>query len=140
MLWVVAFHIIFVVVWFSGLFYLPRLFVYHAMCEDAPGNERFKVMERKLYIMTNIGGIGAALLGVWLLLWYAWDAYSSTGWLHVKLLFVALLIMFHIYCGKLVADFKHDRNIRSHKFYRMINEIPVIPLIVIIILVKVRPF
>lgn len=138
--WVIAFHIIFMVVWFSGLFYLPRLFVYHAMCDDAPGKERFKVMERKLYVMTHIGGIGTALFGSWLLAAYAWDAYSAQGWLHVKLFFVALLIVYHIYCGKLVKDFKLERNIRSHKFYRIINEIPVIPLFVIVILVKVKPF
>lgn len=138
--WIIAFHIIFVVVWFSGLFYLPRLFVYHAMCEDQPGKDRFKVMERKLYVMTHIGGIGAAVFGVWLLVAYAWQAYSNSGWLHVKLFFVALLITYHIYLGKLLKDFKLERNIRSHKFYRVINEIPVIPLVVIIILVKVKPF
>ena len=138
--WVIAFHIIFVVVWFSGLFYLPRLFVYHAMCDDQPGKERFKVMERKLYVMTHIGGIGATVLGLWLLGWYAWEAYSHNGWLHVKLFMVALLIVYHVYCGKLLKDFKLERNIRSHKFYRLINEIPVIPLVVIVILVKVKPF
>ena len=138
--WVVAFHIIFVVVWFSGLFYLPRLFVYHAMCEDQPGQERFKVMERKLYIMTNIGAVGAAVFGLWLLFAYAWDAYGNTGWLNIKLVFAVLLIAYHLYCGKLVKDFKLDRGIRGHKFYRWINEIPVIPLLVIVILVEVKPF
>lgn len=140
MQWVVAFHIIFVIVWFSGLFYLPRLFVYHAMCDDEPGKERFKVMERKLYIMTNIGGIGATLFGVWLLLAYAWESYSNTGWLHFKLFMVLMLFAYHIYCGKLVKEFKLGRNIHSHKFYRIVNEIPVIPLIVIVILVEVKPF
>ena len=138
--WVIAFHIIFVVVWFSGLFYLPRLFVYHAMCEDQTGKDRFKVMERKLYVMTHIGGIGATIFGVWLLVAYGWAAYSASGWLHVKLLLVALLIAYHLYLGKLLKDFKLERNIRSHKFYRFINEIPVVPLVVVIILVKVKPF
>lgn len=138
--WVIAFHIIFVVVWFSGLFYLPRLFVYHAMCEDEPGKERFKIMERKLNVMTHIGGIGAVVFGVWLLLAYAWEVYSHSGWLHVKLFMVALLIGYHFYLGKLRRDFSLQRNIRSHKFYRLINEIPVIPLVVIVILVKVKPF
>ncbi|WP_455205598.1 CopD family protein [Kaarinaea lacus] len=140
MAWVLAFHIIFMVVWFSGLFYLPRLFVYHAMCEDEPGKQRFKVMERKLYVMTHIGGVGTALFGIWLLVAYAWESYGHSGWLVTKLIFVVFLIAYHIYCGKLLKDFKADRNIRSHKFYRLINEIPVIPLFVIIILVEVRPF
>ena len=138
--WVTAFHIIFMVVWFSGLFYLPRLFVYHAMCEDTPGKERFKIMERKLYVMTHIGGIGTTILGLWLLFAYGWSTFSGTGWLYIKLLMIVLLIAYHFYCGKLVQDFKLDRNIRSHKFYRIINEIPVIPLVVIIIMVVVKPF
>ena len=138
--WVIAFHIIFVVVWFSGLFYLPRLFVYHAMTDDQPGKDRFKIMERKLYVMTHIGGIGAAVFGVWLLIAYAWSAYANSGWLHTKLLLVAGLIAYHIYLGKLLKDFRLERNIRSHKFYRLINEVPVIPLVAVIILVKVKPF
>ncbi|MDH5323868.1 MAG: CopD family protein [Gammaproteobacteria bacterium] len=140
MLWVVAFHIIFVIVWFSGLFYLPRLFVYHAMCNDQPGDERFKVMERKLYIMTHIGAVGATVFGLWLLFGYAWTSYADSYWLTVKLVFAALLIAYHVYCGKLVKDFKLGRNVRSHKFYRVINELPVIPLLVIVILVVVKPF
>jgi len=138
--WVIAFHIIFVVVWFSGLFYLPRLYVYHAITEDQPGKDRFKIMERKLYIMTHIGGIGAAVFGLWLLIAYGWSAYGNSGWLHIKLALVVALIVYHIYLGKLVKDFRLERNIRSHKFYRMINEIPVIPLVAVIILVKVKPF
>lgn len=138
--WVIAFHIIFVVVWFSGLFYLPRLFVYHAITEDQPGKDRFKIMERKLYIMTHIGGIGATVFGLWLLIAYGWSAYGNSGWLHIKLALVAALIVYHIYLGKLLKDFRLERNSRSHKFYRMINEIPVIPLVAVIILVKVKPF
>ena len=97
-------------------------------------------MERKLYVMTHIGGIGATIFGVWLLVAYGWAAYSASGWLHVKLLLVPLLIAYHLYLGKLLKDFKLERNIRSHKFYRLINEIPVVPLVVVIILVKVKPF
>ena len=140
MSWVVAFHICFMVVWFSGLFYLPRLYVYHAMAEDTISKERFIIMERRLYIMTNIGFVGTAVLGVWLLLAYAWEAWASSGWMITKLLFVALLIAHHFYCGKLLRDFREDKNIRSDKFYRIVNEIPVIPMFVIIIMVVVKPF
>jgi putative membrane protein len=140
MAWVVAFHISFMVVWFSGLFYLPRLFVYHALAEDAVSKERFKVMERRLYVMTNIGLVGTAVLGVWLLIAYAWQAYAGTVWLTTKLVLVAVLIGHHFYCGKLMKDFREERNVRSDKFYRIVNEIPVIPMFVIIIMVVVKPF
>lgn len=141
MIWVKAFHIIFMVTWFAGLFYLPRLFVYHAMSDDAISNARFKVMERKLFfgIMTP-GAVLTVVLGLWMLMDYAWEAYSRAGWLHAKLTLVGLLIVYHIYCGKVVADFKHDRNRRSHIFYRWFNEIPVLILIGTVILVVVRPF
>ena len=138
--WIIALHVSSMVVWFAGLFYLPRLFVYHAMSSDEISLERFKVMERRLYIMTNIGFVGTAIFGFWLVFAYAWDAYSSTGWLHAKLTLVAILIGHHFYCRKLMIDFREDRNIRSDKFYRIVNEIPVIPMFVIIILVIVKPF
>ena len=141
MYWIKAFHIVFMVTWFAGLFYLPRLFVYHAMSDDRISIDRFKVMERKLFfgIMTP-GAVLTIVLGVWMLIDYAWNAFSGTGWLHLKLLLVAVLIGYHVYCGKLVADFKHERNRRSHVFYRWFNEIPVLLLIAIVILVVVRPF
>lgn len=141
MLWVKSLHIIFMVTWFAGLFYLPRLFVYHAMCTDAEGNERFKVMERKLFfgIMTP-GGVLTVLFGLWLLKVYAWEAYASQWWLHVKLALVIILIAYHFYCGKLVRDFRDDRNRHSHSFYRWLNELPVLILAAIVILVVVRPF
>lgn len=141
MLWVKAFHIIFMVTWFAGLFYLPRLFVYHAVCTDAPGLERFKVMERKLFygIMTP-GAVLTVTFGIWILADYAWVAYSATGWLHTKLALVILLIIYHIYCGKLVRDFKHDRNAYGHVFYRWLNEMPVLVLIAIVILTVVKPY
>ncbi|HEY8119507.1 MAG TPA: CopD family protein [Methylophilaceae bacterium] len=137
MLWVKAWHIIFMVTWFAGLFYLPRLFVYHAMSDDAPSIARFKVMERKLYfgIMTP-GAVLTIALGVWL-----WLGYGITGgWLHAKLALVAVLVIYHIYCGKLLLDFKHDRNTRSHVYYRWFNEIPVFFLIGVILLVELKPF
>ena len=139
MLWIKAFHLIFVVMWFAGLLYLPRLFVYHAMSDDVIGIERFKVMERKLFLITTIGGIGALVFGVWLLADYAWAAYSGTLWLHLKLVLVAVLIAFHLLCGKLMLDFRDDRNRRGHRFFRMLNEVPAVILIAVIILVVVKP-
>jgi conserved hypothetical integral membrane protein len=137
MLWIKSLHIIFMVTWFAGLFYLPRLFVYHAMSDDAPGIERFKVMERKLYygIMTP-GAVLTILFGLWLWLGYG----ISGGWLHAKLALVIVLIAYHLYCGKLLADFKYDRNRRGHVYYRWFNEFPVAILIAVVILVVVKPF
>ncbi len=140
MLWVKSFHIIFMVTWFAGLFYLPRLFVYHAMSEDRVCNERFKVMERKLYRFTTPSMILTVFFGGWLLVDYAWAAYASSGWLHAKLLLVALLIVYHFYCGRLVKAFQEDRNRHSHVFYRWINELPVPILLAVVILVIVKPF
>lgn len=136
MLWIKALHIIFMVTWFAGLFYLPRLFVYHAMSDDRPSIERFKVMERKLYygIMTP-GAVLTIVFGVWLWLSYGF----SGGWLHAKLALVAVLVAYHLYCGKLLADFKHDRNQHGHVYYRWFNEIPVVILIAVVILVVVKP-
>ena len=138
--WIKAWHLIFMVTWFAGLFYLPRLFVYHAACADAPGKERFKVMERKLFIMMTMGAVGTAIFGVWLLAGYTWEAFRATGWLHTKLALVAVLIAYHGYCWKLMRDFKHDRNSRGHVFYRWVNEFPVLLLLGIVILVVVKPF
>jgi putative membrane protein len=137
MLWVKAFHIVFMVMWFAGLFYLPRLFVYHSMAEDRASLERFKVMERKLFfgIMTP-GAVLTVIFGTWLWLGYGF----SGGWLNVKIALVAVLFAYHVYCGKLLSDFKHDRNRRSHVFYRWVNEFPVLVLIAIVILVVVKPF
>ena len=141
MLWTKALHLIFMVTWFAGLFYLPRLFVYHAMSEDAVSIDRFKVMERKLYygIMTP-GGALTLLFGFWTLWLNGWAAYAGMLWLHVKLVLVGLLVIYHLYCGKLLLDFKHDRNRHSHVWYRLFNEIPVVFLIAIVILAVVRPF
>lgn len=140
MLWVKAFHLIFMVTWFAGLFYLPRLFVYHAMSDDQISTDRFKIMERKLFfgIMTP-GAVLTLVFGFWTLFWYGLENYSGQTWFSIKLLLVFLLLIYHIYCGKLLFDFKHDRNQHSHIWYRWFNEIPVIFLIVIIILAVVRP-
>jgi len=139
MLWVKSFHIIFMVTWFAGLFYLPRLFVYHSMCEDEVSNDRFKIMERKLFfgIMTP-GAILTIIFGVWMLL-PAWDAYMVGFWMHFKLGLVWLLIFYHLWFGMIVKSFKLDRNTRSHVWYRWFNEAPVLVLIAIVILVVVKP-
>ena len=141
MLWLKALHLIFMVTWFAGLFYLPRLFVYHAMSEDQISNDRFKIMERKLFfgIMTP-GAILTIIFGFLALFANGWETYAGTLWLHVKLALIAVLLIYHIYCGKLLLNFKHDRNNHSHVFYRWLNEFPVLVLVAIIILAVVRPF
>lgn len=141
MLYVKALHIAFMVTWFAGLFYLPRLFVYHAMAEDEISRERFKIMERKLYfgIMTP-GAVLTTVFGIWMLWDYAWVAFSSSGWLHAKFTLLVILIAYHIHCGKLLRDFKEDRNTRSHIFYRWYNEFPVLILLSIVILAVAKPF
>lgn len=140
MLWIKALHIIAVVCWFAGLFYLPRLFVYHAMSEDEPSRERFKIMERKLYrgIMTPSAVI-AAIFGVWLIALNP-AYYLQAGWMQAKLVLVVILIGYHHACSRLLKKFKEDANTRSHVFYRWFNEFPVVLLIAIVILAVVKPF
>lgn len=140
MLWIKSLHIIFMVTWFAGLFYLPRLFVYHAMSDDLPSIERFKIMERKLYygIMTP-GAVLTIIFGMWLWLGYGISGISGSWWLHAKLFLVAILAAYHYYCGRLLTDFKMDRNRHGHIYYRWFNEVPVIILIAVVILVVVKP-
>ena len=139
MLWIKAFHIIFVTTWFAGLFYLPRLFVYHALTEDRAGIDRFQIMERKLFlgIMTP-SAILAILLGIWAL--YRLPGYLFANWMVLKLILVGLLILYHLWCGRIILDFRADRNSRSHVWYRWFNEAPVLALVAIVILVVVKPF
>jgi putative membrane protein len=136
--WIKSLHIVFMVAWFAGLFYLPRLFVYHAQAEDGVSIERFKVMERRLYrgIMTP-AMLATLALGLWL-----WLGYGITGgWLHAKLACVALLVVHHAWLGGLIRDIAADRTRHSHVFYRWINEIPALPLLVaIVVLAVVKPF
>ncbi|MFQ5993564.1 MAG: CopD family protein [Acidiferrobacterales bacterium] len=136
MLWIKAFHIIFVFTWFAGLFYLPRLFVYHAMAADAVSIDRFKIMERKLFVgIMTPSAILALVFGVWL-----WLSYGFAGaWLHIKVALVIVLIAYHAYCGKLMLDFRHDRNRHGHVFYRWLNELPVVILIAVVVLTVVKP-
>lgn len=136
MLWIKAFHVVFVITWFAGLFYLPRLFVYHSMATDGVSIDRFKIMERKLFygIMTP-SALLALALGAWL-----WVGYGFNGtWLHLKLALVMVLVAYHAYCGKLLLDFKRDRNRHGHVFYRWLNELPVVVLIAVVVLAVVKP-
>lgn len=138
MLWIKSFHIIFMVAWYAGLFYLPRLFVYHAMAEDPLSLERFKIMERRLYFGIMMPSmVLTAVFGVWL-----WLGYGFSGvWLDIKLVLVLLLLALHFYLGRLMSGFKHDRNQHGHVFYRWLNEIPALPLLIfIVILAVVKPF
>lgn len=139
MLFVKAFHIIFMVTWFAGLFYLPRLFVYHAMADDRISLDRFKIMERKLYygIMTP-GAVLTLIFGAYLFS-YRPAYYLTATWFHLKLGLVLLLLIYHAYLGKLLIEFKHDRNRHGHVFYRWLNEVPVLFLVIIILLVVVQP-
>ncbi|WP_260295592.1 CopD family protein [Sedimenticola hydrogenitrophicus] len=139
-MWLKAWHLIFMVTWFAGIFYLPRLFVYHAMTEDEAGNARFKMMERKLYYFTTPWMLLTLLFGFWMLYDYAWAAYSKMGWLHVKLLLIGLLVAYHLYCGRLVKQFARDQNSHSHVWYRWFNEVPVAILIAVVLLAVLKPF
>ena len=136
MLTIKALHIVFVVSWFAGLFYLPRLYVNHAMVEDDATRERLAMMERKLYGFVTPIGIIAVSLGLWL-----WFGYGfGGGWLHVKTTLVTFLIGYHLYCGKLMRDFAAGRNTRSHVWYRVFNEVPVVVLVVVVFLTVLKPF
>ena len=139
MLWVKAFHIIFMVTWFAGLFYLPRLFVYHAAAEDDASKQRFKIMERKLYYgITTPGAIITVALGFWLIHLMGYGILYAF-WLQVKLALITILVIYHLYCGKLLKDFKNDNNQHGHVWYRWFNEFPVFILIAVILLVELQP-
>ncbi len=139
-MWLKAWHLIFMVTWFAGIFYLPRLFVYHATTEDEAGNERFKIMERKLYYFTTPWMLLTLLFGFWMLYDYAWSAFGSMLWLHIKLLLIGILVAYHFYCGHLVKQFAEDRNRRSHVWYRWFNEVPVLILFAVVLLAVLKPF
>lgn len=144
MLWLKAFHVVFVVSWFAGLFYLPRLFVYHADTRDSTGHERFCVMEKRLYGITTIGMLGTWILGIAMLVTadpaYAKAAYWGMGWLHAKLALVLALSGYHGWLKTRVRAFAEQRNDKSARYYRIANELPALVLVAIAILVIVRPF
>jgi protoporphyrinogen IX oxidase len=138
MLWLKAFHIVFVVTWFAGLFYLPRLFVYHVTAADAPGLERFVIMERRLFGIMTFGGTLAALFGVSMIV--AAPGYLAFGWLRTKLVLVAVLIGYHLWCHRLMVALRTGRNHRSERWLRLFNEIPALLLIAIVVLAVVKPW
>jgi putative membrane protein len=138
LLWLKAFHVIAMVTWFAGLFYLPRLFVYHADAGDWISVERFRVMERRLLMIMTIGAVLTLSLGLAMIV--VWPAYLKMGWLHAKLALVILLIAYHLTCHKFVRDFAHDRKTRSARWFRLFNEVPSVLLIGIVILAIVKPF
>jgi putative membrane protein len=139
MLWLKAFHIFFVISWFAGLFYLPRIFVNHAMTEDHAVRARLQMMELKLYrFVTPIGAL-AVITGLWLWIAFA-DQLAISGWIYVKTALVAGLVAYHLYCGHLVRMFAEDRITKSHVWFRFFNEVPVLILIAVVILVVVKPF
>lgn len=138
MLWLKAFHIIFMVTWFAGLFYLPRLFVYHAMTDNPETTKTLKVMERKLLIMMHLGGVLTWVFGIALII--QTPAWLQMGWLHAKLALVLILLAYHLMCWRMVGAFARDENQRSHVWYRWFNEVPVLFLIAIVLLAILKPF
>ncbi len=136
--WIKAWHVIFMVTWFAGLFYLPRLFVYHALTTDPAGDERFRIMERRLFAIMTIGGVLTAAFGLWLLVMD--PSLLATGWMKVKLALVALLVAYHAWIARLIGDFAAGRNSHSERWYRGFNEVPSLLLIGIVLLAVVRPF
>lgn len=137
MLWLKAFHVVFVVTWFAGLFYLPRLFVYHSAATDTPGRERFVVMERRLFTLMTLGGALAIAFGVAMVA--AAPTYLDFLWLRVKLVLVAALVGYHLWCYKLMTEFRDGRNRHSQRWYRIFNELPGLLLIAIVVLAVVKP-
>ena len=138
MLWLKAFHIIFVVSWFAGLLYLPRLFVHHAESTEPAVHSRLKIMERRLLVMTHIGAIGSLVFGMMTLM--AVPAYLSQGWMHAKLALVAVLIVYQMMLMAMTRRFAADANTRSPRWLRIFNELPALALVAIVILVVVKPF
>lgn len=136
--WIRAFHIIFMVTWFAGLFYLPRLFVYHASATDALSQDRFCVMERKLFIIMSIGAAGTLLFGLWLL--GKLSSLLDAAWLQAKLGLVLTLLGYHLWLGWLGRRFRLGLNAHGQAFYRWINEVPALFLLAIVILAVVKPF
>lgn len=137
-IWLKSFHIFFTVCWFAGIFYLPRLFVNHAMTESEVVAQQLAVMERKLYRFMTPFAVLTVLLGLALMA-TRWEYYLSAGWLHGKILLVLLLLAYHYWCGRLLGDFARGENRHSHVFYRYFNEFPVFLLLAIILLVEFQP-
>ena len=139
MFWIKALHLIFVISWFAGLFYLPRIFVNLAMETDVNATTRLLLMARKLYRFMTLLAVPALVFGIWLLT-YGFGQGPGNGWLHTKLALVVLLIGYHHACGRLLRKFEDGRNVRSHRWYRWFNEVPTVLMFAIVILVVVKPF
>lgn len=138
--WIKAIHVIFMVTWFAGLFYLPRLYVYHAMPENSGSFALFKIMERRLFAIMTIGAVITLVFGL-IMLGMNWQYLMvATHWFHAKLLLIVLLLGYHHACYKLMVRFRNDTNTHDHKWYRWFNEAPSVLLIVIVILAIVKPF
>ena len=137
MLWLKALHVVFVVTWFAGLFYLPRLYVYHAVTTDAPGLQRFVVMERRLFFIMSLGALLAVLFGIAMII--AAPGYLAQGWLHAKLLLVALLVGYHFWCYRLMLALRAGANPQPQRWYRWFYEAPGLLLLAIVILAVVKP-
>lgn len=141
MLWYKALHLIFMVTWFAGLFYLPRLFVYHAMSNDKISIDRFKIMEKKLfYGIATPGGLLTIIFGFCLLISNGVDSYSGQSWFSIKMILIFILVIYHIYCFFLLNDFKYNKNRHTHIWYRWFNEVPVLILVGIVFLAVIKPF
>ena len=140
MLWLKAFHLVFMVTWFAGLFYLPRLFVYHADCTDESGHERLCVMERRLFTIMTLGGALTVAFGLWLMLGYWMRALPDAGWLHAKLALVAGLVVYHAWCWRLIGGFRRRANRHTARWYRWFNEVPGLLLVGIVLLAVLKPF
>ncbi len=141
MLWIKAFHIIVVVAWFAGIFYLPRLFVNHAMVDDDATKAHLAIMERKLYRFMTPFMVLSIAFGIWLVFAGGFaEGFRFHRWLHVKITLVAILAAYHLWLGVLVRRFARGENTRSHRYYRVINELPVLILAAVVILVVVKPF
>jgi len=140
MIWVKALHIIFMVAWFAGIFYLPRLFVNHAMSDDPAVQSHLAIMERKLYRFITPWMVLTLIFGFWLVFDYAWQAYAGMWWLKVKILLVAILVAYHFYCGRIIRELADGQSQRSHVWFRWFNEFPVLILSIVVILAVVKPF
>ena len=138
MQWLKAFHVIAMVTWFAGLFYLPRLFVYHADTTDAPGLQRFAIMERRLFLLMSIGGVATVSFGITMLI--SAPDLLAMGWLRVKLVLVALLVAYHYWCLRHVRAFAAGCNAHSSKWFRLFNELPSVLLVAIVLLAILQPF
>jgi len=139
-LWLKTFHIVFMVSWYVGLFYLPRLFVHHAMSEDIATRERLEIMERKLYYFVTPWALLTVVLGLWMLTYFPLESLKTMGWVHAKVTLVALLVGYHFWCGHLLKAFKGSGNPHSHVWFRWFNEVPLAFLVAAVILVAFKPF